>query len=334
MPSSHNLKRCTVYSAFFWIVFFSVILTSISARAENDKPEDACQSVWSSLSELLRRREYGSASGLLESVADDPELQYKGKQIESDKEVINWLRMLQTIVTEQLSSMPEGTPIEISGITCTFVRNEKSPTGNNIILKSNSSDREMTKRIADLPPETWMHIAESRMDAFENPQLVLGVFVGFDRSADIKAARRFLDEAAGKGADVTIWLARLDQAENEKKAIVEESRSKNDDPLLGNWREVVGKGENQHFFNVEFRSGGVVLRALSRSTKKTRRRNLVPASNNIAGRGRWEMLAEGSYRITYGNGATGEITLAGDRYWGQTAGGLPMFGTRQLTGKK
>jgi serine/threonine protein kinase len=146
------------------------------------------------------------------------------------------------------------------------------------------------------------------------------------------AAPEDTDDMANREEDLATPAARLDPADAEKKETITEARiSRNEDPLLGNWREVVGKGENQHFFNVEFRSGGVVARALSRSQKETRRRNLVPAPNNIAGRGRWETLAEGSYRITYGNGATGEITLAGDRYWGHTAGGVPMFGMRQVT---
>lgn len=334
MPGTRNETRMPIWAASAQIALLTVILAGVPVRADDSRSkEDAYQSVWSSLSELLRRREYGSASGLMESVSDDPELQFRGKQIEADKAVIAGLQTLEKVVAERLSAMPEGTPLEISGIECTFVRYDKSPKGNSVVLKSKSSGREMTKHIVDLPPAMWMQLAESRLESLDNRDLILGVFAGFDRSADVKAARKLLNEAASKGADVTTWLARLEQAEDAKKLRAEERKTKNDDPLIGRWRVVAGRGDQQSSFNVEYRANGTVMRAISRQTlrDKVTREKRLPIALSFAGK--WQKLDDGTYKITYSDGVTGHITLEGDRYWGRSAEGIPLSGTRQVTKK-
>lgn len=334
MPGTPNETRMPLWAASAGIALLTVVLTWIPVRADDGNSKaDAYQSVWSSLSELLRRREYGSASGLMESVSDDPELQYRGKQIEADKAVITGLQTLEKVVAERLSGMHEGTPIEISGIECTFVRYEKSPKGNSVILKSKSTGRELTKRIADLPPAMWMQVAESRLESLDNPDLILGVFAGFDRSADVKAARKLLNDAASKGADVTTWLARLEEAEAAKNLRAEERKTKNDDPLIGRWRVVAGRGDRAGSFNVEYRANGTLIRVISRQTlrEKVIREKRLPIA--LSSSGKWQKLDDGTYRITYSDGVTGHITLEGDRYWGRSAEGIPLAGTRQVTKK-
>lgn len=334
MPGFRDAMWIDVRGASLSMVVSVLLLASIPARADDEKPDDAYQSVWTSLSELLRRREYGSASSLMESVSDDPELQHRGKQIESDKAVIAGLQTLEKAVVERLSAMPEGTPLEISGIECSFVRYEKSPKGDSVILKSKSTGREMTKRIADLPSTTWMQLAESRVESLDNRDLILGVFAGFDMSADGKAARKLLNEAASKGADVTTWLARLEAAEAAKNLRAEERKTKNDDPLVGRWRVVAGRGDRAGSSNVEYRANGTLIRVTSRQTFReiVTREKRLPIALSFAGK--WQKLDDGTYKITYSDGVTSHITVEGDRFWGSSAEGIPLAGTRQVTKKR
>jgi hypothetical protein len=165
--------------------------------------------------------------------------------------------------------------------------------------------------------------------------LILGVFIGFDKTADAKAARKLLNQAAMKGADVTVWLARLERAEAEKK-LKSQGEPKEVDPLVGRWREVAGEGERLEIFNVEFRQNGTVIRsvtpeAMLRHVRERRRGPRIPFGSV---KGVWEKQDDGSYKITYSNGATGQITLEGDHFWGRAAAGLPLSGTRQVVKKR
>lgn len=317
-----------------WTTLVILVVAQVVARAADTPNEDAYQSVWTSLSELLRRREYGSANGLLEAAAEDPELQYRGKLIEADKAIVAGLMSLQRAVTEQASQLPEGTPLQISGLDYTLVRYDKDLKGNSLVLKSKAGGNESRKRVDELPASTWMQLAESHLDSLEHPELILGVFVGFDRVADSQAARKLLNQAASKGADVTTWLARLDRAEAEKKLRVADRKSSDDDPLVGHWRQIFGKGDREVISNSEFRSNGVALRTVSpQSLPKLKKKKIAPPSL-VPTKGTWQKQDDGTYRITYADGATLQITVAGDRFWGKSANGTPVSGTRQVTKTK
>jgi len=329
MPSLPLFKSFLLASCCVGAVCLSLFIV---AAADDAKPADEYQSVWSSLSELLRRREYNSALDLLESVAEDPELQYRTKQIEADRSVIAGLKSLERLVHDQASAMAAGTRVEVSGIEFLSVRYEKDNKGDVLVLKAKATGTESRKRIAELPASTWLQIAGPRLETLDNSKLILGVFLGFDRTADAKGARKLLDEAVDKGANVTVWLARLATAESDKKQRAEDAKG-NDDPLIGHWREVVGNGDRRHVFNIEFRAKGFAHRTIDPQIMLKARNGKRPnVAFNI--KGNWKKDDDGTYRVTYADGSTAQITVEGDRFWGKTAIGAPLSGTRQVTKKK
>jgi hypothetical protein len=298
--------------------------------AEEPKAEDAYQSVWADVSELVRRREYGSAMALLDVLADDSTLQYHGNDIEQDRTVIVGLQTLERLVCEQASKLPAGSDVVISGTALTLVKYESDPQGDVLILKSKVTSFESRKPIAGLPPSTWVKLAESRLETLEHRELTLGVFFGFDQSADLKVARKFLNEAASRGDDVTRWLGRLANAESgATPKPADRKQTNDDDAIVGHWR-LAGR-EGGRACNTEFRADGTTVttfppEVLAEIRKQKRRPPLNPD------RGRWAKNEDGSYQLTHQRGATVRIILAGDdRFVGRMANGARLVGLRQAT---
>jgi len=194
--------------------------------SQEEQPKDAYQAAWDDVSEVLRRREYGSAIAKLDALAEERDLRDYGKQIEADKKAIGGLQVLERIVLEQAAKLEIGSTIEISGIEYTVAGYQKSSRGDSLILKSKSLGRETQKLIVDLPSSNWVKLAEADLKSLDNSAFVLGIFLAFDRIADRKAARKLLNEAASHGADVTPWLARLDAVEAVKNAAVSMKKGK------------------------------------------------------------------------------------------------------------
>lgn len=285
----------------------------IAARAEEDQPKDAYESVWNSLAELLRRREYGSAAALLDSLADDPAVRYHRQQIVTDMAVVGRLQMFERMVREEAAELPVDSPLEISGIKYALVRYETTPKGDWLVLKSQATSSEVKKLVKDLPSANWLSLAESRIETLDRSALTLAVFLGFDRTPDAKTARRYLNQAAAEGEDAAPWLARLQAAADRKQEAAEERRKNEDEPIVGRW--TVWNLDAKLGGVVEFRGNGTGVATFAPdAARKIRKKK--GAFGKLVVPTKWVKSGNDRYRITGATGATYEIAISGDRFFG------------------
>lgn len=306
-----------------WVLFGMIpflLFSAIPLLAQEEKPKDAYQAAWEEVSELLRRREYGSAAAKLDSLAKEQDLRNYGSQVEADRKAIHQLQVLERIVLEQAALLEPGASIEISGIEYSLVRYEKSTRGDSLILKSKSLVRETKKPIVDLPAGTWIELAELDLVSLETPELTLGIFLTFDRVADRKAARKLFNEAAATGEDVTVWLTRLEAAE--KHLVVSGKPGAEDDPIVGKWDGQIGpRGGIQATYHFQKKGLGVitvdpkVLATLKPSPGQTLQQFETAKRLFQSVRFSWDKKQDGTYRITLkdGLGTFDGLILDGDK---------------------
>lgn len=287
----------------FLMMFSLLVVSSTLAFPQEEKPKDAYQAAWDDISELLRRREYGSAIAKLDALAEERDLRDYGKQIEADKKAIDGLQVLERVVLEQAAKLEAETSIEVSGIGYTVVRYEKSSKGDALVLKSKSLERETRKLVADLPSGTWVELAEADLTPLNNAPLTLGIFLAFDRIADRKAARKLLNEAALHGEDVTPWLARLGVAEKKLPVAGEK-----EDPIIGQWSGRFGSIDHAIAATYEFRKSGTgVMKIDSRLLaiwkappgQGPKEWEVKKALLRRAQAFEWQRKADGSYKLTF-----------------------------------
>lgn len=283
--------------------------------------EDAYQSVWKSLAEHLRRREYGVAAAFLETLNDDADLQPFAKQIEADKAAVAGLQAFEVLVHQQAEELKEGESLTISGIDYTFVKFETGPTGDEFVLKSKSTGKESRKAFTALPSATWVQLSKPKLSTLKNAPLVLGVFLGFDQSADFKTARKLLNEAASDGADVGTWLARIEAVELARKSPrTDVDRPSESEPkVLSTWVHQVQKnGKVVRRQTLTLYSNGKINHADSNATWEIKGRILVlswPAPDAPGGQWRdiCNLSADGNAYV--GKNQTG-FTLVGAKIGG------------------
>lgn len=307
---------------------FGLQAAPVIVAQEDAKPVDPYGSVWSSLADLLRRREYGTALALLDSLADDANLQYQAKLIEQDLGAIARLQMLERRVREEAAQLKPGTPLEIAGVAYSVVRYDKNMQDEWLILKSRAASNESRTLIRDLHSGTWMQLVEAKRDTLERPSLTLGIFLAFDQSPDAKSARKLFNEAAAEGEDVIRWLARLEEAEARRKLRASAPKDgSNEDPLVGTWRAV--RGPDKLEANIEFRRDGTSVMTIPPATLDRLRTLKRPAPTANPAKGKWVRSEGGGYRITNPGGGTVEILVSGDRLIGKSAAGDRIHGLRQ-----
>ncbi len=285
----------------------------VAARADEDKPKDAYESVWNSLAELLRRREYGSAAALLDSLADDPAVRYHRQQIVTDMAVVGRLQMFERMVREEAAELPVDSPMEISGIKYALVRFEATSQGDCLVLKSQATSSEVKKLVKDLPSANWLSLAESRIETLDRSALTLAVFLGFDRTPDAKTARKYLNQAAAEGEDAAPWLARLQAAADRKQATADERRKNNDEPIIGRW--TVWNVDAKLGYVMELRSNGTGVAIFPPESVRKIRKQKRPFGKLVVP-AKWVKSGNDRYRITVVNGPTKEISISGDRFFG------------------
>ena len=300
--------------------------TATTCLAEEVSPEKGYEKIWHAISEPLRLREYATAAAILDAYAENPKYRSFGAQIAQDREVIGGLQTLRRVVYEQATKLPEGKQLDIYGIDYRFVRYEMTPKGDELVLQMQVTGQEQRKLISRLPSSTWMELAELKPAALKSPSLILGVFMGFDRSPDFVAARKFFDDAASQGANVTTWLTRLNETKPKPQVDQKDGEKGAFDPIVGHWRISV---KNYMVFSLEFRANGTNLATVSPSTIADLRRRSLPLPPANPGKGKWSKSDVGSYRVTMVNGATFELRQVGDRLVGKTAAGVDVLGLRQ-----
>lgn len=319
---SRNLMVC--------LLAFALTLQPVSSPADEPSPEENSYApVWDSLSGLIRRREYGTAAALLESYSDDPKLRYHSATMNADREVITGLLAFEQVVYQQAEALPEGARLQIYGIKYELCQYRKNQKGDELVLKSHLSGKEVRKPVASLPSSTWLQLVGTRFEEVSHPALILGVFVGFDKSPDVKAARKRFNTAAAEGVDVSRWLERLEEAQSAKKLVRQESKPQAEvDEIVGNWRVSVGK--HRWTFNMELRADGTSIVAVPPAMLVKMRRHKVPLFLAATTRGKWVQNADGTYQLTKQGGATLKFTLIGDRLIGKNAAGADMVALRQV----
>lgn len=211
------------------------------ADTKSREAESAYAAKWPTLVELLRRREYSNAAATLDKLAEETELQYARPLIDADKEVVAGLQTLTRLVWEEAARLEVGTPLNLASIEYTFVAYRENPKGDELVLKSKATGRESTRGVAGLPATTWLQLVAERKSDLKQPALIFGVFVGFDQAADIKTARKFFDEAASAGVNVTHWLARLESPATPNPGAKKDEK---EPVIVSTWAHQVNKDGN------------------------------------------------------------------------------------------
>ena len=320
-PNPTRLLACLVAA-------LALISCPFSAVADEKPQEDAYATTWTSLSDLLRRREYGTAASLLDTVAEKPDHRIHAKQIEADKAVVAGLQTLERIVREQAAKLPVQANVEISGVEYTLEKYDRNIKRDALVLKAKSSGRETRQPIASLPSANWLRLAEPKLDTLSNAPLILGVFVGFDQSSDPKTARKLLNDAASNGADVSRWLARLEDAANNRKPAPVAAKAKADgDPIIGHWRVAIGK--DKFMINLELRPDGTSIATipLEMLIEMRKRKTPLPRQNPL--KGKWVKNEDGTYQVTLADGKTGKFALLNDQLLGKGDRGDAITAMRQ-----
>lgn len=294
---------------------------------QDSKPDHSYQDVWEKVSELIRRREYASALSELDSNVNERDLRPYVKQIEEDRKAIGGLQTLERLVHERAAKLSGGDPLELSGIQYDFVRYDSEAKTSTIVLRSKATNKEVSKPISDLPASTWIQIAGPRLDELSYRPLVLGVFLGFDRTADRKTARKHLDDAARDGVKVTSWLARLDDQETRQKEVAADRK----EPLLGDWLVQMPVKDGALNMNVDFRSTGTFTSTLTPQSRAKLRQDNPRSNAPVSSSGKWNKGEDGTYNVTFNGGMTWELTITDDEHFdAKMPGGRPLRGVRQV----
>lgn len=307
--------------------FLLLLMSAGVLFGQDSKAEPSYQDVWEKVSELIRRREYASALSELDSQVNERDLRRHVKQIEEDRKAIGGLQTLERLVHERAAKLSGGDSLELSGIQYVFVRYDSQAKNSTIVMRSKATDKEVSKPISELPASTWIQIVGPRLDELSYRPLVLGIFLGFDRTADRKAARKHLDDAARDGTNVTTWLSRLDDQESRQK----EAAADRKDPLVGDWLVQMPTKDGARNMNVDFRSNGTCTSTLTPQSRAKVLKNNPRSNVPLGSSGKWNKGEDGTYNVTFSGGMTWELTVTDNEHFdAKMPGGRPLRGVRQV----
>jgi hypothetical protein len=311
----------------FLLLAFVLPWSPLGAEDDRQSAKDSYQVVWTSVSDVVARREYGSALSILETASEEPDLRACGRQITADRNVITGLQTLQAFVVQEAAKLEEGAPIEISGADYSIIRYDRDPQKDELVLLSKALRKEIRKPISKLPTGTWIKLAQPRLASIDNSPLILGVFVGFDQASDAKLARKYFNEASTSGQDVKVWLTRLSDLETTRKAEgMAAAKRGGDDPIVGKWSM---RAPNGLLFNTHLKADGTVAVTIPPGTlvELRKRKMPLPPPGNL--KGNWTRDDNGLYRVTWGP-ITIEALLIGDRLRGRGPAGKVGHGIRMV----
>ncbi|QDV85979.1 hypothetical protein TBK1r_49960 [Stieleria magnilauensis] len=299
---------CTTIQLFLLVL---VLAPSPLIRGFADEV-DPQQAIWDQTQSLLQRREYSLAIDLLEDGLDDSELFRYTSRLQQDLDAVKRLQKLSESVDYAVQRLPKSTPLTVLSSDYRFERPVTETSGTALVL-TNSRGAEVTYPLSRLDSATWLQIVKPELERWPDKQFVTGLFLAFDRYPDTRLARAELNAAAADtGQNVTVWIKRLEDAEQVRK---QKSRPGGVEPsandlLLGKWSVAVKGGPRLVW---EFRRGG------SGTVYHKGRRQ----------RATWEQESTGVFRFTGQRGQTAVIGVAGDRLFGKLTNGVPFRGIRQ-----
>lgn len=272
------------------------------------------QVLWNETQELLQRREYALAMNLLENGLDDTELFNQTKRVQEDLDAIKLLKKFSDTVEYSVEKLPPSKPLKVLSNDYRFKRRIEGSSGK-IILLTDAQGDDVTYPLNRLDSATWLQIAEPELENWPDKDFVTGLFLAFDRYPDARVARTKLNAAADTGRNVTVWIKRLEEAEQQRK---DKSRPGNNDPsskdlIVGKWSVGIKDGPKLVW---EFQRGGG-----GRVIEAGGRRRSIPA--------KWEQESTGVFRMTGAFGRTAVIHVAGDRIFGTISDGKVFRGIRQ-----
>jgi hypothetical protein len=304
--NSENVERCLR-------ILLGISFVLISASSGTAQDADPQQEVWDATLDLLNRREYSLAANMLENRLDDSELFRFTNRIQADLDAVNLLKRFSETVNYSVEKLPESKPLTVLSRDYLFKRQVAGGSGKRLYLIDDQG-AEVSFPLSRLDSATWLQIADLELQSWPEKDFVIGLFLAFDRYPDIRLARTKLNAAAEGGKDVTVWIKRLEDAEQQRRL---KSRAGSTAPpgdlIVGKWTVAIKNGPKLVW---EFRRGGEG----NASEIGGRRRTM---------RAKWTQESSGVYRFTGSLGPTAVVNVSGDRIYGTLADGKQFRGVRQ-----
>lgn len=291
-----------------WVIL-AMLACPMTATNAQDEPLSAREEVWWEAAELLSRREYSLAANLLENELTDPGLHQEKIGIQSDLSAVKRVLALSGAVQVQSRKLRPGTEIVLMGMRHRFKGIQDDNPGTSLVLED-MSGKETRRALKSIDATAWLKIAEPAIQDWEQQDLVLAVFLTFDRFQDAKRARQHLNVAAEK-EDVAIWLSRLEEAEGRRheRRRLPKKETTNGERFVGRWRVTLPKGPG---FNLDVRKGG--------------RASIIVKNRRL--NANWTEESGETIRLTGQSGRTFLIHVSQDRIFGQTGKGIKLRGVR------
>ncbi len=303
-------RSCRFHFSWLLAIHYVICVASFVIAQESEPQKQ----VWDKTLELLQRREYSLAGNLLENTLEDPDHFSFTSQLQEDLDAVNLLKKFSDTVDYSVEKLPESTPLKVLSRSYSFNRHLAGRSGK-ILFLTDPRGAEVNFPLSRLDSAAWLQIAEPELSNWPDRDFVTGIFLAFDRYQDIRLARTKLNAAAENGKNVTVWIKRLEDAEQQRKLNVRPSSNglPANDGIIGKWTVALKNGQKLVW---EFRKGGSGV--VTEIGGKGRR---LPAN--------WVQDTNGVIRFTGSNGQTAMVSLLGDILVGKLADGRGVRGIRQ-----
>lgn len=268
--------------------------------AQEGDARSAVEDTWDVTRELLQRREYSIAIYYLQGLEDDAAYAEIAATLQSDIDAIAELQKLSDSVETGIKSLKENDEITDRNNKYFFQSYEEGIDGCSLLVKAETG-QELSLKQRRLHSLTWLDLA-SRSGSPEADDFTAGIFLAFDKDADIEAARAKLDGASKAGQDVKIWVERADQMV--VQSTNEQASQTSSEPMLGYW--FIKMGKRRMAFAMEFHANG--------------------SGNSFVDK--WEKVDDGSYRVEISRHGTASVIVIGDRLFGRFSTGDMFRGSR------
>ncbi|XZE54584.1 hypothetical protein SH139x_000557 [Planctomycetaceae bacterium SH139] len=277
-----------------------------------EEERDLRDEIWWEAAKLLQRREYAIAANFLESELDSLENASYASGIQADLDAVrNVLALSDSVEYKTGRLQPGNSVIELVGIPHKLKKIDKAAT-QTVLVFENAQGEEVRRTLAELDGTAWMKLGESGTSDWQGRNLTFAVFWSYDRYRNVKLAREYLNAAAKDGANVQVWLTRLDQLSTNSRPN-ERNRKTTSQRFIGKWSVALNNGVRLTFD----------IRGRSKATLYFKGKPL---------NAKWTEDGNGVIRMTDARGKTFIINVAEDRFFGTTNNGVRFRGVRQAGG--